>query len=182
MKENRLTGTRTGKAVLTLVVLALLGVALQSLVFSGASFTAAASNASSTFTAGSLSHVNSMADQVTLDAAGLRPGTSSSGTLTITGGGDVAGVYSVSKASVGDTPASPGLSNSLTLTIEDVTGTATTLYSGTVAGFTSVDAGTIATGQTRTYRFTLTYPLAAADPDLQGAAMELRIAFTGVSS
>ena len=164
-------------------VLALLALTLQSVVFSNASFTAGSSNPGNAFTAGSLSHVNSNPGTVVLDASRLRPGQSKSGTLTITGGGSVTGAYTISKASVVDTPALPGLSNALTLLIRDVTGGApATLYNnGTVAAFSSVPAGSIAPGAQSTYEFTLTYPLAAANSALQGDSMILTLQFTGVS-
>jgi len=178
---KHLTGTKAGKALLSLLVLALLAVALQSVAFSGASFVAGSADPANAFVAGTLSHVNSMDGQIVLDAADLRPGQSRSGTLTITGTGDVTGAYVIGKDSLVDTPVTPGLSNKLVLRIEDVTGAAITLSSGTVAAFTSVAAGSIAPGQTRMYRFTLDYPATPADPALQGAAMSLRLRFTGVT-
>ena len=41
--------------------------------------------------------------------------------------------------------------------------------------------GAIAPGASQQYRFTLTYPTAAANIALQGASMTLRLQFTGVS-
>ena len=181
MTAKHLTRTKAGKALLSLVVLALLAVALQSLVFSDASFVSGSANPGNSFTAGSLSHINSGADQVVLDASYLRPGLSKKGSLTITGGGSLTGVYTLSKATLADAPSSPGLSNTLTLTIQDVTSGTTTLYTGTVAAFTSCALGSIATGVTRTYRFTLLYPAASADSALDGATMALRLTFTGAT-
>jgi spore coat-associated protein N len=179
---KQITRTRAGKALLSLLVLALLALTLQSVVFSGASFVAGSANPGNAFTAGSLSHVNSRAGTFVLDATRIRPGQSKSGTLTIAGGGSVTGAYTISKANVVDTPALPGLSNTLTLRIRDVTGAPATLYNnGTVAAFTSVPAGSIAPGVHRTYEFTLTYPLASANSALQGDSMVLTLQFTGVS-
>lgn len=180
MSSKGTVATKTRKALLTLVVLALLAVTLQSLVFSGASFFRTSANPGNAFAAGSLSHTNSKNGQVVLAATALRPGQSQAGTLTITGGGNFTQAYTISKATLVDTPASPGLSNALTLQIEDITGAATTLFNGTAASFTQVSGGTIAVGATRTYRFTLTYPTAAADTRLQGATMTLTVLFTGV--
>jgi hypothetical protein len=174
-------GTKVKKAFLTLVVLALLAVALQSLVFSGASFTSSSGNPGNTFTAGTFGHTNSKDGVLMIDAAGLWPGASKTGTLTITGTGDFSGAYTLTKAGVVDTPAVPGLSNALTLRIEDITGAAVTLSNTTVAGFNTVSVGTIASGASRQYRFTLTYPTASANTALQGASMTLRLQFTGVA-
>jgi hypothetical protein len=173
-------GTKVKKAFLTLVVLALLAVALQSLVFSGASFTSSSGNPGNTFTAGTFGHTNSKDGVLMIDAAGLWPGASKTGTLTITGTGDFSGAYTLTKAGVVDTPAVPSLSNALTLRIEDITG-ASQLSNTTVAGFTTVSLGAIAPGASQQYRFTLTYPTAAANIALQGASMTLRLQFTGVS-
>jgi len=174
-------GAKVKKAFLTLAVLALLAVALQSLVFSGASFTSKSGNPGNVFTAGTLSHVNSKDGQVVLSAGNLRPGQSLNGSLTITGGGDFSARYTISKVSLTDTPATPALSAALTLTIDDMTtGVAVQEWSGAVSTFSSVTVDTIAPGATRTYRFTLTYPTANAVPALQGASMTLRLQFTGV--
>jgi spore coat-associated protein N len=178
---KHLAGTKAAKALLSLLVLALLAVTLQSLVFSSASYTKASANPGNAFTAGSLGHIDSKAGQIVLAATNLRPGQSSNGTLTITGTGTLTGTYSVTKVSLVDTPATPGLSKALTLLIQDVTGTATTLYNGTASAFTSATAGSIAPGVTKTYRFTLTYPATPVDPALQGASMALRLQFTGVT-
>jgi spore coat-associated protein N len=174
--------TKTGKAILSLVVLALLAVVLQSVVFSGASFTSSGTDSSNVFTAGTLSHTNSKNGQVVLSADGLCPGqTSTTGSLTITGSGNLSGTYTISKANVVDTPASPGLSNALNIIIEDTTGTPATLYNGPISGFTSLSLGTIAPGQTRSYRFSLSFPIANADSSLQGASMTLTVQFEGIT-
>lgn len=181
MSHRGTPGTKVKKAFLTLVVLALLAVALQSLVFSGASFTSSSGNPGNTFTAGTFGHTNSEDGVLMIDAAGLWPGASKTGTLTISGTGDFSGAYTLTKASVGDTPAAPGLSNALTLRIEDITGAPQTLSDTTVAGFNTVSLGAIAPGASRQYRFTLAYPTAAADTALQGASMTLHLQFTGVA-
>jgi hypothetical protein len=177
---KHLTGTKAGKAVLSLLVLALLAVALQSLAFSGAGFTAGSANPANVFTAGTLAHVNSKAGQVALDAADLRPGQSKNSTVTITGSGTLPGTYTLRMVSLVDTPASPRLSTTLALLIQDIT-SGTTLYNGTAAGFTSRALGTIAPDIMRIYRFTLTYPAAGANSALQGATMALRLQFAGVT-
>ena len=118
--------SKTTRVFLTLVVLALLALTLQSVVFSGANLTRASANPGNVFTAGTLSHTNSANGQLVLNAAGLAPGQSQSGTLTITGGGSLSGIYTLSKSTLVDTPAASGFSSALTLQVQDVTGTATT--------------------------------------------------------
>lgn len=163
-------------------MLSLLAVVLQSVVFSGASFTAGSANPANVVVAGSLSHLNSADGTFLVDATRLRPGQSVSGTFTVTGGGTLPGSYTLTPASLVDTPAAPGLSTALSLTVEDVTGAPVTLYDGTAAAFTSAALGTIAPEESRAYRLTLSFPVAAAaDPALQGAATELVLHVTGVS-
>lgn len=175
--------TRTRKALVTLIVLALLAVVLQSIVFSGASFTASKTNTANAFIAGTFGHVNNKDGQLVIDAVRLRPGQSLTGTFTVTGTGDVAGAYTLSKGAVVDTPASPGLSTALTLLVEDITTLPAQVLApaATVATFSGVGMGTIASGATRTYRLTLAYPVGAADSQLQGDGMTLALNVTGVA-
>jgi hypothetical protein len=182
MSGERKQGSRLKRALLSLVVLASLAVALQSVVFSGADFTAASTDPGNSFTAGDLAHTNSGDGQVVIDAAGMVPGASKSTTLTLTGSGDLTGAYTLSESGVADTPASPGLSGVLVLTVEDVTGTPATLFQGTVSAFSAVGLGSIGPGETRTYRLTLAYPAGPNDAALQGATMTLGLDVTGVSS
>ena len=179
MTTKQLTRTKAGKALLSLLVLAVLGVTLQTLVFSDAKFTTASSNASNIWASGTLTHTNSLADQVVVNGANLRPGQTATGTVTITAGGDGYGAYTLAKANLVDIPASPGLSNTMQLLIQDIT-SGSTIYTGTVAAFTSSSLGTIAPGVATTYRVTLTYP-SSASSNLQGAALSLTLRFTGVS-
>jgi len=172
--------TKAGKALFSLVALALLAVALQSLVFSEASFTAGSANPANVFTSGSLSHTNSKAGVVIVDAADLRPGVGKEGTVTITGTGTLPGLYSLTRGAVIDTPVTPGLSGTLDLFIQE-SGAAAPLYNGRVSQLpVSLALGSLAPGQARTYTVRLTYPLARADAALQGATMVLPLQFSGV--
>jgi spore coat-associated protein N len=175
------TRTKAGKAMLSLVVLALLAVALQSLVLSDASFTAGTANPANIFAAGSLSHTNTKAGTVIVDAANLRPGQSKEGRVTIADTGTLAGVYALSKGTVVDTPATPGLSRTLRLLIQE-DGVAAPLYDNTVALMpATLTLGPIAPGLSRSYTVRLTYRTQDANPALQGATMTLPLQFTGVA-
>ena len=179
------TASRTtwiGRSLLSLVVLALLAFTLHAIVFSGASFTAGSVNPGALFVTGSLAHTNDQGGAFAIDAAGLVPGASKSGAMTLHGSGTLAAQFTLESSNLEDTPASPPLSSVLTLTIEDVTGTPATLYQGTVAGFSSADLGAIAPGADRTYRLTLEYPAGPNRAELQGASMALDLAVTGVTS
>jgi hypothetical protein len=180
MTIRHLMGSNCGKAALSLVILALFAVTLQSVVFSDASLTADAT-VGHAFVTGSLSHFNSKEGVAVLDASRLSPGEARTGTLTITGGGDGNGVYTLTNAGLTDTPAAPGLSRTLLLTIRDTT-TGQQLYTGTVRGFSASTASVaIAPGAMHTFVFDLQYPLAAANTALMGDSMQLLVQFTGVS-
>ena len=167
--------------LLTLVVLAVLAFTLQSLHTSGASYAVASSNGSNVFVSGTLSHVNDRNNQVMILATGLEPGGSKVVTMTLTGTGDVSGDYTLSSLSLVDTPTDPPLSGTLWLTIEDTTGTPDTLYDDLVSEFDTVDLGTIAPGETRSYAVTLAYPDGPDDGTLQGANMALTLQVSGAS-
>lgn len=183
MTANRPSQTLLGKALLSLLVLALLGGALRLFVFSTAAFTADAS-ATASLKTGSFSHTNSRAGLLVLDATRLSPGQSKSATLTITGGGDGTGAYTITRENLQDTPASPTspfLSPVLMLTITDLF-TSTAVYDGTVGNFTaSSPTILVLPGETHTIEFTMAYPLLSADPALRGASLSFSARVTGVS-
>jgi hypothetical protein len=167
--------------VLALCVAALLAFTLHSLRLSDASFAAASANDSNVFIAGTFGHVNNRNGQVMLTASGLEPGDTSVGTMTLTGTGSLAGAYTLTPSSLTDVPAAPPLSGTLTLTIEDVTGTPETLYDDTVAEFDEADLGVIAPGPPHSYRFTIEYPEGPNISALQGATMTLVLEVSGVT-
>ena len=179
--DNAVHMTRIGRGVLSLVILALLGFTLQTVAFSGASFTAHSSNAANVFVTGSLLHINDQDSRVMISASGLCPGDSAVGTMTLTGTGTVSGVYSLDATGLVNVPASPRLSDALTLWIQDVTAAPVTLYQGTVTAFSSAALGTIDVGGSRTYRLTLAYPAGTAVAALQGASLAAGLRVTGVS-
>jgi len=169
------------RGLLSLVVLAVLAFTLNALAFSGASFTAGSANPATVFVAGTLSDSNDQSGQVMLDASGLAPGRSSVGTMKVTDAGTVSGAFTLTPTSLANTPASPALSDTLVLTVQDVTGTATTLYQGSATAFTTAALGTIAPGAARSYRLTLSYPAGTDIAGLQGATMTMALQVTGVS-
>jgi spore coat-associated protein N len=169
---------KMARAFVTLVVLALLAVTLQTIVFSGANFSAVSRNPSQSFTAGTVSHINDKSGQAILTATNLRPGASSApGLVTITGGEDVPAAYSVVKGTVA--PAT-GLAQVLYLRIEDTAG-GSALFDNALGTFGTVGLATIAPGESKTYKFTLYWPVGGADPALQGESITIPLEFVGVS-
>ncbi len=148
---------------------------------SGASFTKDSHNPGGDFTAGNLRLINSAGGAYVIDATGLRPGQSITGTVALTNEGDFTAGCTLAASALTDTPSSAHLSGALTLKIEDVTTTASTLWSGAIDSLTSLTLNPLGLDATRSYRFTVTFPLAKATPSLQGATTALTILFTGVA-
>jgi spore coat-associated protein N len=114
---------------------------------------------------GTLSLSNSRGPGAILSASGLAPGHSTSGEVTITNEGTLAGELSLSTSKLTDSPGPGGarLSERLALVVQDLTGSIT-VYSGTLASLDTRALGTIAAGQARTYRFTATLPNGGPPP------------------
>jgi spore coat-associated protein N len=129
---------------------------------SGASFTSKSANPSNTFSAGNLAQSNSKEGAAVLTLTKMLPGTSESGTVTITNSGDVAGTFTLSKTGLTDTPGANGgqLSAVLDLSIQDVTkaGSPVTVYSGKVGAMGVQSLGKFNAAEARTYKFTVTFP------------------------
>ncbi|HEU4701777.1 MAG TPA: hypothetical protein VFS37_04780 [Conexibacter sp.] len=171
-----------------LVVLAATGVAIGS----GANFNSASANPSNTFSSGTLSQSNSKANQAVLTASNLKPGGSATGTVDIANSGSVAGIFSLTKSSPVDTPASPALSAKLNLVITDQgdpdcrTGcpAPATVYSGTLAGMGAISLGTFNAGAKHRYQFVVTFPdsgTQGGDNAYQGASTSVDYTFTSAS-
>ncbi len=145
------------KALLSLCALA---VASAVIMASGANFTSTTANPQA-FTAGDLKQTNSKNNAAVLSAAGMKPGGSKNGTVTITNTGDIDGVFTLSK-SVGIDPVD--FAGKLDLDVVDCkadgcgTGTDTPVYSGKVGAMPAKPLGTFAPGDAHEYKFTATFP------------------------
>jgi hypothetical protein len=169
------------RLIATVVLLAVLILVLSTTIASSdARDTSVKVNAGNAFSAGSLALVNSKGGTAVISASGLMPGGSATGSLTITVQGNYTAAVTLTNAGISDTPSSPALSQALSLLVEDITGTAQTLWSGTMSTLSSVSLGQIASGSTRTYRFTVSFPSAGAVPGLQNASTTMTLRFTGV--
>jgi hypothetical protein len=118
--------------------------------------------------AGTLSMSNSRDGAAILTAAGMAPGVSRVGDVTIANTGDLAGTFSLSKSNLGDTPGPAGgaLSAALDLLVQDVTnaGVPVTVYSGKLGAMGPRALGDWAPGASHTYRFTVSLPDGGAPP------------------
>jgi hypothetical protein len=123
---------------------------------------------------GSLSISNSKAGSAVLNASNMRPGTRSSGTVTITNTGSAQGDFSLSSESMAESPGRGGglLSAGLRLSISDITSpsAAVGVYAGSLGAMPGLSLGTFRPGESHTYLFTADLPLDASST-IQGASL-----------
>ena len=162
-------------------------------VGSGANFNSTSANPSNVFTAGTISSSNSKANAAILTASNIVPGNTATGSVTIKNTGSANGTFTLSAATPVDTPASPGLSKKLTLTIVDLGDptcttscpAAVTLYSGTIfAEPATIALGQYAPNAQHSYKFTMTFPdggANGADNAYQGASTSVDYSFFSTS-
>jgi spore coat-associated protein N len=135
-------------------------------VGSGANFNATSANPGSLISAGTVVVTNSLAGQSILTVNPIKPGGSTSGTVNVKNGGNVPAGFTLAKANLVDTPASPAFSSKLTLVVQDLGDptctvscpAAVTMYSGTLGSMGTLTLGTLASGATHQYKFSVTFP------------------------
>ena len=122
-----------------------------------------------------------LAGAAILRTADLAPGRSRSGEITVTNIGDQSGDFSLGTLGLGDVGAP--LSSQLDLVVEDVTPgrTPATVYAGKLAGLSAVGLGSMAQGETRRYRFTVTLP-GDVDDSFQGATSAVTFLWTATGA
>jgi Ca2+-binding RTX toxin-like protein len=149
--------SRRGMAV-TLVALGLLLVAAATL-FAATGWRPAAAMPQLRATAeGAMALTDSKGEGAIFDLDNIAPGRSGAGEVTITNSGTAPGALSLASTGLSDDPGRYGgsLSQRLELRVEDVTsGSFEQVYSGGIAAMPEQQLGTLATGQSRTYRFTV---------------------------
>ena len=161
---------------LSLAALALLALALGSVVFSGAKFTSKSANTAS-LVAGSVQLSSTLSNQAIVAASGMKPGVSREGTIKIGNEGNVAGTVTLKASGLTGT----ALAAVLDLKIEDVTGAATQKWSGKLGDFSNLALGSFPAETARSYRFTLSWPSASSEASLQGLSSSLTFQWSGVS-
>jgi spore coat-associated protein N len=162
---------------LLLAALALTSLALGTAIFSGASFTSKSANSAS-LAAASVKISSSPANQAIVGASGMKPGESREGTISIGNQGDVTGTVTLN--ATGLTGAT--LASVVELRIDDTTSGTTKEWSGKLGSFSSVGLGSFAAGETRKYRFTLSWPSGSNEASLQGLSTSLTFNWEGTSA
>jgi hypothetical protein len=164
---SRITSLWKASPRKVLLAFAGLMVATAVAVGSGANFNSTSANPSNVFTAGTIAHSNSKTSAAILTASNMVPGNSSTGTVDIKNTGSAAGTFALSHLVPTDTPASPGLSKKLTLTISDLGDPTCTVscpaavqvYSGTIFAMpTTTTLGTFPAGADHRYQFVVAFP------------------------
>ncbi|HKO39306.1 MAG TPA: hypothetical protein VJU14_13155, partial [Solirubrobacterales bacterium] len=108
---------------------------------------------------GSMALTNSDGEGAIFSLADIAPGSTGAGEVTIGNGGTAPGTLALASTGLSDDPGRYGglLSQRLALRIEDVSsGTAEEVYSGGLATMPELELGTLADGESRTYRFLVT--------------------------
>ena len=180
-----------------LAALATVLVAVGVTAASGANFNAQSANPSNTFTAGTLSMLNSKAGAAILTASNMRPGDpATTGTVDIQNTGSLSAPFVLSKGTVSNTDGSNPMSDKLNLTVVDcgdfssgtpVCGDAgdVTKYTGTVtdmgtAGHTVGALGTFAANEKHRYQFSVALD-SSADDNYQGDSSTVQFLWNATS-
>jgi hypothetical protein len=119
-----------------------------------------------TLTEGAFSQSNSRDGQAILSAAGLAPGGSAEGSVTVANTGETAAGFTLSRGATGQ------LAASLTLRVEDLSA-GTVTYDGPLAGMNPRALGRFAPGEARTFSFRATLP-GTADNAYAGSTASVR--------
>jgi spore coat-associated protein N len=161
---------------------------------SGANFNSTSANPSNVFSAGTIAHSNSKAGAAILTASNIVPKATETGTVDIRNTGTATGTFIVTHTNPIDTPASPGLSKTLTLTVQDLgdptcssgCAPAVQVYTGTISAMpASIALATYAPGATHRYQFTVAFPdggSGGADNAYQNAATSIEYDWESTSS
>jgi spore coat-associated protein N len=128
---------------------------------------------------------NSRAGVAVLTAANMKPGSTATGTVTVTNTGAVDSDLSLDRQNLRDL-GSPTmkLSAALDLVVRDLGGAgraASDVYSGKLGAMPALALGTYAKNEARSYRFTVSYP-ASSGSGFQGTSASVDYVWTLVKS
>ena len=163
---------------------------------SGANFNASSANPSNTFTAGTLSMLNSKEGAAILTASNMRPGApATTGTVDIENTGSLSAPFVLSKGTVSNDDAAHPMANKLNLKVVDCgdfsggapscTGTDPVLYTGTIADMGTAGhlvgaLGTFAANEKHRYEFSVDLD-ALADDNYQGDSSTVQFLWNATS-
>lgn len=160
---------------LLLAALALLSLALGTAMFSGARFSSKSANSAS-LAAGAIQLSSSKSGQAIVSAAGMKPGESREGMITIGNPSEVSGTVTLRSSGLSGSSA---LAAAIDFKVEDVTSGTTQKWSGKLSSFGDVDLGSLAASTSRNYRITLSWPVSASEASLQGTSASFTLHWIG---
>jgi spore coat-associated protein N len=150
------------------ILIAMGGMMVAAAVYvgTGANFNATSANPNTLIDAGSVAVTDSLPGSSILTVSPMKPGSTSSATVSISNSGTVAETMALANANLVNTPASPALSAKLTLLVQDLGDpscttscpTPVTMYSGALGSMGTVALGTFAVAATHQYKFSVTFP------------------------
>lgn len=189
---NRLKSLWTASPRKVLAALVGLMVAAAVAVGSGANFNSTSANPGTLITAGTVVVTDSASGASILTANLMRPGGSSSGAVNIKNGGNIPATFTLAKAGLSDTPASPALSGKLELEVKDLGDPACVsscpapviVYAGALGSMGTLSLGAFAAEATHRYQFTVSFPegVNGADNAYEGAATRVEYVWTATQS
>jgi hypothetical protein len=163
------------KLIISLVVIV---VAALVVMFSFSIFNSTSANPGNLTTSGIMEQSNSADGQAILTVEKLLPGQSGEGTVTIENVGDADGDFTLTASNRVDEPATPALSDVLTLVVTDGT---TEVYNGPMSGIATVALGTWSAGESHTFTFTVTFSTDAGN-EYQDARTTVDFTWNAVQS
>jgi hypothetical protein len=175
-----------------LVVLGGLTIATATAAGSSANFDSTSANPGTLITAGTVVVTDSAAGASILTTTLMKPGGSASGAVNIKNGGNIPAAFTLAKAGLSDTPASPALSGKLELEVRDLGDPAcasscpapVTVYTGTLGSMGTLSLGAFAAESTHRYTFTVSFPegVNGADNAYEGATTRVEYVWTATQS
>lgn len=153
-------GSRSSRRGMAVAVVALgLLLAGVATLFAATSWRTAAATPQLRATAeGSMALTDSRGEGAIFDLENIAPGVTGAGEVTITNSGTAPGALTLASTGLSDDPGRYGgtLSQRLVLRVEDITsGPPKEVFSGGIAAMPELQLGNLATGGSRTYRFTV---------------------------
>jgi hypothetical protein len=179
--------TTQGRARGSRIVASLIIVLLAAGIFAGACLRWSAASAAlpkSMFSSGSLAFVGGA---LLLDAHQLAPGQSVTGSVVLANEGASPGRFALRVRALVDSPGVGGgsLARTLRLVVTDVTaaGARRCLYEGSPAGLGAVDVGSLASGETRSVRVTMSFPRRpVGGAEFAGSTLSFAFAWSAVTT
>ena len=175
---------RRGSSLVGLVVTAVIAVPSMALVLQNSFDNTQNHKLELTSASGAVSIANSREGQAILQARPMLPGQVTTGTVQLSNTGDGAETMTLDAGDPVDQPGPGGghLSQRLLLRIDDISsGSAHTVYNGSLSGLHGADLGTWSKDESRTYRFVVTFPdggANGADNAYQGSAATIGFTWT----